>query len=800
MKKIISIVVIGILLVSGCGAIATQTIKDQPTTQTMTQTMTVTFSPYQLKQVERGYAEIQIKEATDELLASGKPVLPMMVKHIEVEFGAQNIQIHVQPLHMSEYELPLRILPSPEPVSMYTASTECQYEEDESVYASIDYYPGSWYSCHVACGLNKHDEHVTHVPIHIYPVQYSAGLNKIIVADELQIILTYEPPNQPIVFGDGYDMVIITPKIFEPQLKWRLIPFKNNHGVNTFLKVAEEIYEEYEGRDKPEQIKYFIKDAIEQHGVTYVLLVGGLKSYKDAYDKDDCNQGSTDWHLPVRYTNINEPNDQIGDPGFISDVYFADIYKEGGEFEDWDSSGDGIFAAWYVSGGVARDKLDLIPDVYVGRLPVRNRYELTIIINKIIQYEKAPANPSWFNKVITITGDSFQDQQEWGITWDTKPLPDGDYTIYAQATNLLGEQGPVDEVHITLDKTFQSSLSFLEDDHLRVDSYPAPPIAEITSPSSGDILGYTDVEYTPTNAYSGSAWANVVYEKEVMTINGKSYNPQPYGNWTTVDLWIKNSNGDVVFEKKDVLLSSWIEGDWTCGDKYSYSRCGVEGYVDESFEVQHLWTSNGEFSKARNVLRAWNQGSGFVFHSGHGSPYSWSQHNPGIPGGRANSSIKGLSTINPFGPPFFSMNRLINLNKLPVVITSLGCHLAQFNVTLEKTMEDGESYWTYGVPAIKCWAWYLTSLPKRGAIATIANTGIGYAWLGGRTTVHGSGYFGPEFLRLYFQEDMQNVGQTYGQTMTNYIVDHGIEYWQHVKMMCEWHLIGDPSLLIGGYS
>ena len=34
------------------------------------------------------------------------------------------------------------------------------------------------------------------------------------------------------------------------------------------------------------------------------------------------------------------------DPGVISDLYYADIYEEGGAFSSWDPNGDGVFAAW----------------------------------------------------------------------------------------------------------------------------------------------------------------------------------------------------------------------------------------------------------------------------------------------------------------------------------------------------------------------------------------------------------------------------------------------------------------------
>ena len=73
---------------------------------------------------------------------------------------------------------------------------------------------------------------------------------------------------------EEYDMVIIAPSMFSENLQ-PLIVHKDVYGVKTFLKTTQEIYDEYDGRDKPEKIKYFIKDAIETNNISYVLLVGG---------------------------------------------------------------------------------------------------------------------------------------------------------------------------------------------------------------------------------------------------------------------------------------------------------------------------------------------------------------------------------------------------------------------------------------------------------------------------------------------------------------------------------------------
>ena len=83
-----------------------------------------------------------------------------------------------------------------------------------------------------------------------------------------------------------------------------LIDHKDSYGIETVLKTAEDISSEYTGVDEPEKIKFFIKDAIEDWGIKYVLLVGGLKSYIWGNPREHYNYGVKDWLVPVRYNNI----------------------------------------------------------------------------------------------------------------------------------------------------------------------------------------------------------------------------------------------------------------------------------------------------------------------------------------------------------------------------------------------------------------------------------------------------------------------------------------------------------------
>jgi hypothetical protein len=191
--------------------------------------------------------------------------------------------------------------------------------------------------------------------------------------------------NQDEPLRTTYDMLCIAPKVFSNSLQ-PFIAHKNAVGVHTILLVTEDIYKDYDGRDNAEQVKYAIKDAKEQYNISYVLLVGGLKIL------------GLGWYVPVRYSLLD---DESGNSMFLTDLYFADLYKQNGQFDDWDSNGNGIFAEW------GKDTLDLTPDVALGRLPCRTTKEVDIIVEKIITYENETYGSSWFDQMVAIGGDSF---------------------------------------------------------------------------------------------------------------------------------------------------------------------------------------------------------------------------------------------------------------------------------------------------------------------------------------------------------------------------------------------------------
>jgi len=201
--------------------------------------------------------------------------------------------------------------------------------------------------------------------------------------------------------GPVYKLLIIAPTLFRHALL-PLVRHKDAMGLPTRLVTLDEVYKQmyWYGRDDAEKVKYFIKTAVEEWGINYVLLVGGRSS-----------QVRPTWFCPVRYVHMSDD----WEAEYLTDLYFADIYDSHGNFSSWDSDNDGLFGEWY-PGEIAQDSnIDLIPDVAVGRLPCRSLGEVRIMVHRIITYETTIFNKPWFQRILVAAGDTYpqSENQNW---------------------------------------------------------------------------------------------------------------------------------------------------------------------------------------------------------------------------------------------------------------------------------------------------------------------------------------------------------------------------------------------------
>ncbi len=403
----IPLILVGVLLFSSIPL-----TESTPSSPTQNISIHLTFSDPILKK-ENQRTSLQIPEAPQILSHPGSPLLPMYTETLTFPFGTkiESVDYHIHNSKTIKLSAPIKI--SSNPIVLESSSKQTNEKEKNpgtSVFPQkqVQYYKG---------GGILENKRQTFLTLQIFPVQYDATTQQLYKINTIDINVKYRHPSTPkIVDTSIYDLVIITPAQFTAALS-PLVDHKNMLGIKTTIKPLHQIYTQYLGNDKPEQIKYFIKDAIEQWGIQYVLLVGGMKSAFYGIPRDNLNEGTRDWYLPIRYSNLID-NNTLFDPGFISDLYYADIYDSEGDFSSWDSNGDGIYGSWltpsfennHMFEDIQIDHIDFFPDISIGRLPCRNLFELSHMVNKIITYEQQPADSSWFHRLLLIAGDPYDDK------------------------------------------------------------------------------------------------------------------------------------------------------------------------------------------------------------------------------------------------------------------------------------------------------------------------------------------------------------------------------------------------------
>ena len=171
-------------------------------------------------------------------------------------------------------------------------------------------------------------------------------------------------------------MVIVTPQRFEAELK----PFVEHKLGELAIEVAilERVLGETSGSDDPEKLKRFLYQAWKHRKARYVLLVGDASV------------------VPVRYVSLDRIDPASHDTAFgASDMYYADVAKANGSFDDWHARKDGHHALYFGEVHGEKNKNDPInfdqityrPKLAVGRWPVNTPDQVRTLVSKTIAFE-----------------------------------------------------------------------------------------------------------------------------------------------------------------------------------------------------------------------------------------------------------------------------------------------------------------------------------------------------------------------------------------------------------------------------
>lgn len=393
-KFVFAIVVLFAVMAIAPGFVSSETEDMQHNYNEKTITFNQKFSSPEI--VERNQdIFVELKEADSFTTMQGGPKLPAYTKTFEFAFGAEISNIEFELSEITSVTLSKKIEPS---ISFQQKNDNyITYEQNKNhlIYNNNNLYPSNWYTCSKGTGINQNGDHVLYLSIHVYPVRYNPVENLMQTIDSIDISIIYEEKEIEAVNCNLYDLVVITPLEFKDNLI-PLVEHKNRHDLKTKLVTLDYIYETFSGRDEAEQIKYFVKYALDEWGIEYVLLIGDVTK------------------LPIRTTYSHFWTERNGT--VLSDLYYADIYDEDYKFCTWDFNENDMFGEVDYSGSFHNiddiqlgniDNVDLYPDVKIGRIPCTNKNELDIVINKIITYENKTYNNIWFKKIVLAGGDTF---------------------------------------------------------------------------------------------------------------------------------------------------------------------------------------------------------------------------------------------------------------------------------------------------------------------------------------------------------------------------------------------------------
>ena len=218
-----------------------------------------------------------------------------------------------------------------------------------------------------------------------------------------------EPAPAPVDIDSGQAQYLV---ISHPAFLGHLAPLvadREAQGLSVKVVNVDDVYDEYSyGVFDPQAIHDYITHAAQQMGTEYVLLVGG-----DTYDyRDYLGTGSVSF-IPSLYA----PTGSLIRFAPVDPLY-ADV------------DGDGV------------------PDVALGRLPVRTGAELDSVIAKILAYERGSYTDSALvaaDAVDPAAGTAFSQDGEAII----RDLPSG-WTVHRAYIDNLGEAGARERLLDTL--------------------------------------------------------------------------------------------------------------------------------------------------------------------------------------------------------------------------------------------------------------------------------------------------------------------------------------------------------------
>lgn len=307
----------------------------------------------------------------------GAPNLPIFTTQLEIPHGVTPrvtvIDSKAKMVQLSAFSLPKTIVPT-QPLQSKSGPVPQWQPPDAQIYAQYQLYPQQLFTASSVYQMRDH----TILPLQITPVRYQPQSGELEILESLTLEIRWEgsairserPGRSSLPFdrlaadltvnAEGFDVqntggigyLVISPSSAYTTILSPWLDLKENEGYQVTTATLDMV------GNSAVEIRDYIKNAYENWIIppTYVLLVG-------------------DTNLIPGWKSI--------DTRKVTDLYYATMTD------------------------------DIVPDIFVGRLPARDLTDVTILVNKLIQYQGVDGSEVWVKKAaFAATADSNRSSSE----------------------------------------------------------------------------------------------------------------------------------------------------------------------------------------------------------------------------------------------------------------------------------------------------------------------------------------------------------------------------------------------------
>ncbi|NJE03851.1 NosD domain-containing protein [Thermococcus sp. MV11] len=374
----------------------------------------------------------------DNYVLPGAPAIPKKVYTIVLPPNADLNSVKLSIIEDTPITLPgeYNIKPAPPVVTAGPDGTVTVLSPGQEVYRNETIFPKTPVKLvHVG-----QERQIKVAMVEYYPFQYSPGDGKLVLHDNVVIMLQWKPTTENLVITDptsaeylgsikqealnsrnvdgwyfistealpsetpsGYAIITTNAIVQNSARLSQYVQYLQDQGFNVYV-ITEDQYGYEEGQQRAINIRNWLKNNYETLNIKYVLLIGN----PDPDDPSDPQDSYGD--VPMLMAWPNASSDHRESP---TDYFYADLTG------NWDLDGDGYYAEYpddFGTGGV-----DLLPEVYVGRIPVYNN-DYSTLDAVLVRLMATGSSPKKILLPMAISNYQNEDGSGWPVT-DGRDLP-----------------------------------------------------------------------------------------------------------------------------------------------------------------------------------------------------------------------------------------------------------------------------------------------------------------------------------------------------------------------------------------